>query len=131
MRHPANLSWIIILLSLALATVGWALKLSGNPQADLLIMTGTALVVITCTRTLHQLVRRIGLPVAGPLAVFCTGLVLLVLALLAPVPTWAVHLHLRLLGEAFAALGTAWLLVSLNKVWDQKRIALRRLRRIR
>ena len=131
MRQPANLSWILILLSLVVATVGWALKLSDNPQADLLIMAGTALVVITCTRTLQQLVRRIALPVVGPLAVFFAGLALLVLALLAPLPTWAAPFHLRLVGEVFAALGTAWLLVSLNKVWDQKRVALRRLRRTR
>ena len=57
------------------------------------------------------------------------GLALLTLETLAQPLSLAASLTLRMLGELLATSGTGWLLIRLNRVWDQKVAALRRLRR--
>ena len=131
MKPLANLSWHLILLSLLTATVGWGLKLAGQAGADVYIIVGTGLVVAFCALVLHQLVRRLNLPVLGPLALFGLGIALLFIeSPVQPLPQTG-NLALRMLGELLAALGTGWLLLRLNRVWDQKIAALQRLRRTR
>ena len=129
MKQLAHSSWLFILLSLLVATVGWFLKLGGQAGADAYIIIGTGLVVVFCALALQQLVRRLGLPVLAPLGLFGMGLALLTLETLAQPLSLAASLTLRMLGELLAASGTGWLLVRLNRVWDQKVAALRRLRR--
>ena len=129
MKHLAHSSWLFILLSLPVATVGWFLKLGGQAGADAYIIIGTGLVVVFCASALQQLVRRLNLPVLAPLGLFGMGLALLTLETLAQPLSLAASLTLRMLGELLAASGTGWLLVRLNRVWDQKVAALRRLRR--
>lgn len=131
MKQLAHLSWLFILLSLPVATVGWCLKLGGHAGADAYIIIGTGMVVTFCALALQQLMRRLDLPVLAPLALFGLGLVLLSLETLAQPLTWTSGFVLRILGELLAALGTGWLLIRLNRVWDQKVAALRRLRRTR
>ena len=129
MKQLAHSSRLFILLSLPVATVGWFLKLGGQTGADAYIIIGTGLVVVFCALTLQQLVRRLGLPVLAPLGLFGMGLALLTFETLAQPLSWAASLTLRMLGELLAASGTGWLLIRLNRVWDQKVAALRRLRR--
>lgn len=129
MKQLAQFSWLFILLSLPVATVGWFLKLGGQAGADAYIIIGTGLVVVFCALTLQQLVRRLDLPVLAPLGLFGMGLALLTFETLAQPLSWAASLTLRMLGELLAASGTGWLLIRLNRVWDQKVAALRRLRR--
>ena len=129
MKQLAHSSWLFILLSLPVATVGWFLKLGGQTGADAYIIIGTGLVVVFCALTLQQLVRRLDLPVLAPLGLFGMGLALLTFETLAQPLSWAASLTLRMLGELLAASGTGWLLIRLNRVWDQKVAALRRLRR--
>ena len=129
MKQLAHSSWLFILLSLPVATVGWFLKLGGQAGADAYIIIGTGLVVVFCALALQQLVRRLGLPVLAPLGLFGMGLALLTFETLAQPLSWAASLALRMLGELLAASGTGWLLIRLNRVWDQKVAALRRLRR--
>lgn len=131
MRQLAQFSWLFILLSLPVATVGWYLKLGGQASADAYLIVGTGLVVAFCALTLQQLVRRLALPVLAPLGLFGLGLALLAFDTLVQPLSWAGSLLLRMLGELLAALGTGWLLLRLNRVWDQKGAALRRLRRTR
>ena len=131
MKSLANLSWLFILLSLPVATVGWCLKLGGQAGADAYIIIGTGMVVAFCALALQQLVRRLNLPVLAPLALFGLGLALLVFETLAPPFSQTESFMLRMLGEILAASGTGWLLIRLNRVWDQKVAALRRLRRTR
>ncbi|GAA3959597.1 hypothetical protein GCM10022407_03390 [Hymenobacter antarcticus] len=114
-----------------MATLGWYLKLAGLAGADSCIVLGTGLVVAFCALALQQLVRRLNLPVLAPLALFGLGLALLTVETLAQPLSWTASLTLRLLGELLAASGTGWLLLRLNRVWDQKVAALRRLRRTR
>ena len=129
MKQLAHSSWLFILLSLPVATVGWFLKLGGQAGTDAYIIIGTGLVVVFCALALRQLVRRLGLPVLAPLGLFGMGLALLTFETLAQPLSWAASLTLRMLGELLAASGTGWLLIRLNRVWDQKVAALRRLRR--
>ena len=129
MKQLAHSSWLFILLSLPVATVGWFLKLGGQAGADAYIIIGTGLVVVFCALALQQLVRRLGLPILAPLGLFGMGLALLTFETLAQPLSWAASLALRMLGELLAASGTGWLLIRLNRVWDQKVAALRRLRR--
>jgi len=129
MKQLAHSSWLFILLSLPVATVGWFLKLGGQAGADAYIIIGTGLVVVFCALALQQLVRRLGLPVLAPLGLFGMGLALLTFETLAQPLSRAESLTLRMLGELLAASGTGWLLIRLNRVWDQKVAALRRLRR--
>ncbi|WP_188562891.1 hypothetical protein [Hymenobacter frigidus] len=129
MKQLAHSSWLFILLSLPVATVGWFLKLGGQAGADAYIIIGTGLVVVFCALALQRLVRRLDLPVLAPLGLFGMGLALLTFETLAQPLSWAASLTLRMLGELLAASGTGWLLIRLNRVWDQKVAALRRLRR--
>ena len=129
MKQLAHSSWFFILLSLPVATVGWFLKLGGQASADAYIISGTGLVVVFCALALQQLVRRLDLPVLAPLGLFGMGLALLTFETLAQPLSRAESLTLRMLGELLAASGTGWLLIRLNRVWDQKVAALRRLRR--
>ena len=129
MKQLAHSSWFFILLSLPVAAVGWFLKLGGRAGADAYIIIGTGLVVVFCALALQQLVRRLDLPVLAPLVLFGMGLALLTFETLAQPLSWAEGLALRMLGEILAASGTGWLLIRLNRVWDQKVAALRRLRR--
>ena len=129
MKQLAHSSWFFILLSLPVAAVGWFLKLGGQAGADAYIIIGTVLVVVFCALALQQLVRRLDLPVLAPLGLFGMGLALLTFETLAQPLSWAASLTLRMLGELLAASGTGWLLIRLNRVWDQKVAALRRLRR--
>ena len=131
MKSLANLSWLFILLSLPVATVGWCLKLGGQAGADTYIIIGTGLVAAFCALALQQLLRRLSLPVLAPLALFGLGLALLAFETLPPPFSQTESFMLRLLGETLAAAGTGWLLIRLNRVWDQKVAALRRLRRTR
>ena len=131
MKQLAHLSWLFILLSLPVATVGWCLKLSGQAGADAYIIIGTGLVVMFCALALQQLVRRLDLPVMAPLGLFGLGLALLSLETLVQPLSQNNGFALRMLGELLAALGTGWLLIRLNRVWDQKVAALQRLRRSR
>ena len=129
MKQLAHSSWLFTLLNLPVATVGWFLKLGGQAGADAYIIIGTGLVVVFCTLALQQLVRRLDLPVLAPLGLFGMGLALLTFETLAQPLSWAASLTLRMLGELLAASGTGWLLIRLNRVWNQKVAALRRLRR--
>ena len=129
MRQLAQFSWLFILLSLPVATVGWYLKLGGQASADAYLIVGTGLVVAFCALTLQQLVRRLDLPVLAPLGLFGMGLALLTFETLAQPLSWAASLTLRMLGKLLAAPGTGRPLIRLNRVWDQKVVALRRLRR--
>ena len=129
MRQLAQFSWLFILLSLPVATVGWFLKLGGQAGADAYIIIGTGLVVVFCALALQQLVRRLDLPVLAPLGLFGMCLALLTFETLAQPLSWAASLTLRMLGELLAASGTGWLLIRLNRVWNRKVAALRRLRR--
>ena len=129
MKQLAHSSRLFILLSLPVATVGWFRKLGGQAGADAYIIIGTGLVVVFCALTLQQLVRQLDLPVLAPLGLFGMGLALLTFETLAQPLSWAASLTLRMLGELLAASGTGWLLIRLNRVWDQKVAALRRLRR--
>ena len=129
MKQLAHSSWLFILLSLPVATVGWFLKLGGQAGADAYIIIGTGLVVVFCALALQQLVRRLDLTVLAPLGLFGMGLALLTFETLAQPLSWAASLTLRMLGELLAASGTGRLLIRLNRVWDQKVAALRRLRR--
>ena len=129
MKQLAHSSWLFILLSLPVATVGWFLKLGGQAGADAYIIIGTGLVVVFCALALQQLVHRLDLPVLAPLGLFGMGLALLTFETLTQPLSLAASLTLRMLGELLAASGTGWLLVRLNRVWDQKVAALRRLRR--
>lgn len=131
MKQLAHLSWLFILLSLLVATVGWCLKLGGQAGADTYIIIGNSLVALFCAVALHRLVRRLDLPILAPLGLFGLGLALLSLESLTHPFFQANSFALRMLGELLAALGTGWLLVRLNRVWNQRVAALQRLRRSR
>ena len=102
MKQLAHSSWLFILLSLPVATVGWFLKLGGQAGADAYIIIGTGLVVVFCALALQQLVRRLGLPVLAPLGLFGMGLALLTFETLAQPLSRAESLTLRMLGELLA-----------------------------
>ena len=131
MKQLAHLSWLFILLSLLVATVGWCLKLGGQAGADAYIIIGNSLVALFCAVVLHRLIRRLDLPILAPLGLFGLGLALLSLETLTHPFFQTNSFTLRMLGELLAAFGTGWLLVRLNRVWNQKVAALRRLRRSR
>ena len=105
MKQLAHSSWLFILLSLPIATVGWFLKLGGQAGADAYIIIGTGLVVVFCALALQQLVRRLDLPILAPLGLFGMGLALLTFETLAQPLSRAASLTLRMLGELLAASG--------------------------
>ena len=127
MKYLVNPAWLLILLGLALATVGWALKLDGYYRADSCILGGTGLVLLFGAVALRELVRWLGTGLHGPLSSIAGGM-LLVLAAAVPSLPFGATLGLALAGSGLAAGGTAWLLVRLNQTWNRPLAALRRKR---
>lgn len=126
MKYLVNPAWLLILLGLALATVGWVLKLDGCYQADFCILGGTGLVLLFGALALRKLVRWLGTGIHGPLSSITGGLLLMVLAAAVPRLPSGTALGLALAGSALAAGGTAWLLVRLNQTWNRPIATLRR-----
>lgn len=122
--------WVFILLSLLVATVGWGLKVRSNSLADVCIISGTGLVVAFCAIALQRQARRLNLSIMGPLALFGLGVGVLAAENMVLLPDWS-SLPLRMLGESLPALAALWFLFRLNRVWDRKVVALRRLQRSR
>lgn len=120
MPASPKLLWLPILLSLGLASIGWGLKVEELPGANLLIGVGTALVAGLSMRALIHLARLAGLAVTRPLSTLCVGLAMLIaFEFLGSLPEEN-RLALRLAGETMAAVGTLWLLITLNRRFDDQ-----------
>ena len=128
MKYLVNPAWLLILLGLALATVGCALKLDDYHQADSCILGGTGLMLLFGALALRELVRWLGTGLHGPLSSIAGGLLLMVLAAAVPSLSPGTALGLALAGSGLAAGGTVWLLVRLNRTWNRPIAALRRKR---
>ena len=124
MKHFVNSAWPLILPSLALATLGWALKLDDHRHADTCILVGTGLVLLFGAQALWKLVHWLDPGLRGPLATIAAGLLISWMA--TPSLTAQAALVLALAGSALSAAGTAWLLVRLNRTWDSRPASLRR-----
>ena len=120
MPASPKLLWFPILLSLGLASIGWGLKIGALPGANLLIGVGTVLVAGLSMRALMHLARLASLAVARPLSTLCIGLAMLsAFEFLGSLPEEN-RLALRLAGETMAAVGTLWLLITLNRRFDDQ-----------
>ncbi|MCI1188449.1 hypothetical protein MON38_13550 [Hymenobacter sp. DH14] len=116
MKYLVNPAWLIILLGLALTTMGWALKLDGHQQADACVWVGTGLVLLFGGFALWGLVRNLDTGLRGPLALIGASLLISLLAAAGMAP--GIAFGLALVGGLLAAGGTAWLLVRLNRTLD-------------
>lgn len=115
MHYLARPAWQAILLSLALTTVGWLLKLAGYPHAEACIVAGIGLMLLFGALLLWKLTAWVLVGLRGPLAGLLAGLLLSLLASgsLAAAPKLAV------VGGVLATGGAAWLLVRLHHTLGQ------------
>ena len=116
MKYPMNPAWPLILFGLVLATIGWALKLGGYPQANACIVAGNGLVLLFGAVALWILARRLDTGLRGPLGIMAAGLLVSMLAASSLVASIAMALAIA--GGALATGGTVWLLVRLNHTLD-------------
>ena len=128
MKYLVKPAWLLILLGLALASLGWALKLAGQRHADACILAGTGLMLLFGMLALRELLRWLGTGLRGPLGAIAGGMLMMVLATALPDLATGQALGLAVAGSALAAAGTTWLLYQLHRSWDRPAAAMRRKR---